>query len=116
MKWLLFLVFTLAAGIAAAQNSPSATPTPTSPSADLTALAGKLHPAHGQRLMQMINRGTAPSLETLPGIGKARAAAIIAGRPYSGPLDLLRVRGIGEVILANIIRHAQAGFPASSRK
>jgi len=41
-------------------------------------------------------------LEAVPGIGPARAAAIVAGRgegPYRELADLARVRGIGPVTL-----------------
>jgi len=46
-----------------------------------------------------LNRATAAELETLPGVGPARAAAIIAAReerPFTVPGDLRRVSGIGE--------------------
>jgi competence protein ComEA len=46
-----------------------------------------------------LNRATAAELETLPGIGPARAQAIIAAReerPFRVPGDLRRVPGIGE--------------------
>jgi len=47
-----------------------------------------------------INRATASELETLPGIGPAKAAAIIEYRDASGPFttpgDLRNVTGIGE--------------------
>lgn len=46
-----------------------------------------------------LNRATADELATLPGIGPARAAAIIAAReeqPFAEPGDLRRVPGIGE--------------------
>jgi competence protein ComEA len=48
------------------------------------------------------NEADAATLEVLPGIGPARAAAVIAGRadaPYTEARDLLRVRGIGRVTL-----------------
>ena len=48
------------------------------------------------------NRADAATLEALPGIGPARAAAVVAGRadaPYTHPRDLLRVHGIGPVTL-----------------
>jgi DNA uptake protein ComE-like DNA-binding protein len=37
-----------------------------------------------------INSASAEVLETLPGIGEARAAAIVRGRPYVSKADLLR--------------------------
>jgi DNA uptake protein ComE-like DNA-binding protein len=37
-----------------------------------------------------INSATEEQLRTLPGIGPARAQAIIAGRPFSGKDDLLK--------------------------
>ncbi len=42
-----------------------------------------------------VNQATASELETLPGIGPAKAAAIIANRPYATVEDLERVPGIG---------------------
>ncbi|MEZ4734943.1 MAG: ComEA family DNA-binding protein [Caldilineaceae bacterium] len=42
-----------------------------------------------------VNTATATELETLPGIGPSKAAAIIANRPYSTIEDLERVPGIG---------------------
>lgn len=46
-----------------------------------------------------LNRATPEELATLPGIGPARAAAIVAAReerPFAEPGDLRRVPGIGE--------------------
>lgn len=60
-----------------------------------------------------INTATAEELQALPGIGKARAEAIIAYREEHGPFtyveDLRGVSGIGEGILANIIDHITVG-------
>ncbi len=42
-----------------------------------------------------INTASAEELTALPGIGPSRAAAIVAGRPYSSVEDLERVPGIG---------------------
>ena len=53
-----------------------------------------------------INSADADSLETLPGIGPARARAIIEHRQANGPFagvdDLIQVRGIGDGILESI--------------
>lgn len=48
------------------------------------------------------NTSSAAELETLPGIGPALAARIIAHRPYSGPEDLERVPGIGPATRSRI--------------
>lgn len=41
-------------------------------------------------------------LETLPGIGPALAARIVAARPFHDVDDLLRVRGIGPATLERL--------------
>jgi len=53
-----------------------------------------------------VNTAAPSALEALPGIGPAKAAAIIADREANGPFascsDLQRVRGIGPATVANI--------------
>ncbi|SFE99572.1 competence protein ComEA [Paenibacillus catalpae] len=53
-----------------------------------------------------VNRATAEQLDTLKGIGPAKAQAIIADREQNGLFqsvdDLLRVKGIGSKLLAGI--------------
>ncbi len=46
-------------------------------------------------LVVNINTATQEELETIPGIGPARATQIIAGRPYARVEDLERLNGIG---------------------
>ncbi len=41
------------------------------------------------------NRASIAALDSLPGVGPVLAERIVRGRPYAGPTDLLRVRGIG---------------------
>jgi competence protein ComEA len=56
-----------------------------------------------------VNTATASELEMLPGIGAARAKAVIEAREAKGGLksldDLLAVKGIGEASLAKLRPH-----------
>ncbi|WP_218031483.1 ComEA family DNA-binding protein [Paenibacillus kobensis] len=76
---------------AADSDTPAPSGTTVSPEAD-----GRLD----------LNRATAEQLDELPGIGPAKAAAIIADREASGPFrsvdDLARVKGIGPAIVGKL--------------
>jgi competence ComEA-like helix-hairpin-helix protein len=60
-----------------------------------------------------LNRATAQELESLPGIGAAKAAAILAERESSGGFesidDLEAVRGIGPSLVEKLRPHVRLG-------
>ena len=60
-----------------------------------------------------INLATAEELDTLPGIGSVRAAAIVSWRENNGPFrypeELILVPGIGEGILAGLLDRITVG-------
>jgi len=52
--------------------------------------APKLAP--GQRVN--LNTASQKELEKIPGIGRVKAQAIIKGRPYKSPEDIMKIKGI----------------------
>jgi competence ComEA-like helix-hairpin-helix protein len=49
-----------------------------------------------------INTATIEELQTLPGIGPARARLIVTNRPYQSVDDLAKLQGIGQKLTANL--------------
>jgi competence protein ComEA len=85
---------------AVAQTTQS---TPAKPSPTVTtapAAAPKAAPAAAS--LVDINSAPAADLDALPGIGKARSAAIIKGRPYNGKDDLLNRKILPANVYAGI--------------
>ena len=70
-----------------APSAPRSVPAPVAPSAPIVPRPAPAAPAAAGKRVD-INAATAPQLEVLPGIGPARAAAIVAGRPYAELGDL----------------------------
>jgi competence protein ComEA len=81
----LFVTAVLATGLAlpaVAQTVQTSPAKPASPSISTT-------PSTSSSSLVDINSASLADLDALPGIGKARAAAIIKNRPYKGKDDLL---------------------------
>jgi DNA uptake protein ComE-like DNA-binding protein len=73
----------------------AATATAAKPAADAKAAPAKAEPMD-------INSATAKQLATLDGIGDARSAAIVNGRPYSGKDDLVNKKIIPQDVYDKI--------------
>lgn len=86
------------------------------PSPEAVAVAKTLTPTQKAKLLELINKGDDKALQTLPGIGPAKAKAITKARPIAEPVDLVKVDGIGDATLADIVAHAKAGFPVEEKK
>lgn len=71
----------------------------------LAATVASAEPAPARAPLDL-NRATAEELETLPGIGASKAAAILAAREAQGGFgsldDLEAVRGIGPALMAKL--------------
>jgi len=100
------LTQTATASSTPASASPSVSPAGTSPTANVNqTAAGDEETAQTEKVN--LNTATLEQLQTLPGIGEKRAADILADREANGsfstPEDLIRVKGIGESILENLL-------------
>jgi competence protein ComEA len=65
-----------------------------------------------------VNSASAAELEALPGIGAAKAAAIVEERqtrPFASVEDLERVRGIGPALVAELRPHITVSPAAASK-
>ena len=95
----------------AAPTAPAAaTPAPAQPE------AAKPQPAAGAKEKQEapklapgerinINTASLEDLDKLPDVGPVKAQAIIEGRPYKSPEDIMKVKGIKEGIYNKIKDH-----------
>ena len=101
MKRLLLTLGVLACLAGPARAEGDATPSPVPAPADPAPAAGPAAPA-----LVNINTASEEELIRLPGIGPAKAAAILLQRKKVGHFkrieDVLRVRGIGRKLLARL--------------
>ncbi len=74
-----------------------AVPSPAAPTAVLPAVPAARTAASGSRID--INTATEQQLDSMPGIGPARAKAIIAGRPYTDLKDLVSKKILSQGVL-----------------
>jgi competence ComEA-like helix-hairpin-helix protein len=63
--------------------------------------SGSSTPVQGT-LRVNINTSTLTELESIPGIGEARAKHVVAGRPYTSVDELIKVSGIGPKSLEDL--------------
>jgi competence protein ComEA len=66
---------------------------------------GAALPFESKSLLVDVNSASLDELDALPYVSERVALAIVEGRPYERPEDLLRVRGIGPKILERIRPH-----------
>ena len=96
----------LAAAPAFAQSPAPAAPTkpvptaPTAPTKPTAPVAGPPNAAKG--VLVDLNSATAAELDALPGIGAARADAIVKGRPYKGKDELVQKKILSKSVYDGI--------------
>ncbi len=86
------------------------------PSEKAVATAKTLTPSQKTKLLDILNKGDDKALQSLPGIGETRAKSIVKARPFTDAVDLVKINGIGDATLEDIVAHAKAGFPAEAAK
>ncbi|MES2469660.1 MAG: helix-hairpin-helix domain-containing protein [Verrucomicrobiota bacterium] len=71
----------------------------------------KLTPAQTTNLLKLANEGTPEDLQTIPGVGEIKAAALKKARPFKTADQLIMVDGIGEVTFDGIVKWVKDGMP-----
>lgn len=71
----------------------------------------KLTPAQTTNLLKLANEGTPDDLQTIPGVGEIKAAALKKARPFKTADQLIMVDGIGEVTFDGIVKWVKDGMP-----
>jgi competence ComEA-like helix-hairpin-helix protein len=115
----LWLSALIAAPVLAQTTSPAKSPAPAATTAPKTATPEAPDGSREQGGLVDINAASAEELDRLPGVGPARAKAIISHRPYSGKDDLVRRKIITQNVYDQIkdkiiARQGSAQAPAPS--
>ena len=86
-------------------SAMATTPTTTTTESTQSAVTSRARAAAAQLApgeVINVNKASQGDLEKLPGIGPAKAQAIIQARPFQTPEDLMKVKGIKEKVFAKI--------------
>jgi DNA uptake protein ComE-like DNA-binding protein len=117
---ILAVSFSLSAAAAPAKKKAAPKKAPAAeeakPSAKVEAIAKTLTPSQKTKLLALLNDGDEKELQTIPGVGETRAAAIKKARPFADVTNVVKVEGIGDATFAEMVAHAKAGFPQPEKK
>jgi len=70
----------------------------------------KLSSAQTASLLKVCNEGAPADLQTIPGIGEVKAAAIIKARPHKSADQLIMVDGVGVVTFDGVVKWVKDGM------
>lgn len=74
--------------------------TPAKPALDLT-------PTQEDKLLALLNRGTAEELTAISGIATTRAESIVSARPFQNLHEVILVPGVGDATFERILDHGK---------
>ena len=74
--------------------------------------SAKLSDPQKTQLLDLVNKGDDKALQTIPGVGEAKAANIKEKRPIKTVADIIMVDGIGEVTFDGIVAWVKGGMKA----
>ena len=87
----------------------------TSGAKTVPAAALDLTPTQQDKLLALLNEGTAVELAAISGIAATRAGAIVGARPFQKVHEVILVPGVGEATFDRIIRHGKTLTRAAAK-